>query len=189
MKSGNDSFTPLLSNNTTPPQTFEHSPHLMAKFSKNTLYVSRNHLIYPYLPINTRRKAPTHQTSNHSSGSRKSKTTTAKPAPPISTTQKPYRYKPGIRALQEIRRFQKSTQLLIPRTKFRNLAREVVLDLEKQRPPHTDDLRWQPAALEALQECAEAYLVAVFECTNLCAIHANRVTIMQVSCLMHTQYA
>ena len=38
--------------------------------------------------------------------------------------------------------------------------------------------RCQSAALLALQEAAEAYLVDMFELTNLCAIHAKRVTIM-----------
>ena len=40
------------------------------------------------------------------------------------------------------------------------------------------DLRWQTAAVMALQEASEAYLVSLFEDTNLCAIHAKRVTIM-----------
>jgi histone H3 len=33
-------------------------------------------------------------------------------------------------------------------------------------------------AILALQEAAEAYLVCLFEDTNICAIHAKRVTIM-----------
>ncbi len=40
------------------------------------------------------------------------------------------------------------------------------------------DLRFQGAAILALQEAAEAYLVGLFEDSNLCAIHAKRVTIM-----------
>ena len=40
------------------------------------------------------------------------------------------------------------------------------------------DLRWQSTAILALQEASEAYLVGLFEDTNLCAIHAKRVTIM-----------
>uniref|UniRef100_M1CDA1 Histone H3.2 n=1 Tax=Solanum tuberosum TaxID=4113 RepID=M1CDA1_SOLTU len=40
------------------------------------------------------------------------------------------------------------------------------------------DLRFQSSAVAALQEAAEAYLVGLFEDTNLCAIHAKRVTIM-----------
>ena len=41
-----------------------------------------------------------------------------------------------------------------------------------------NDLRFQSSAVMALQEAAEAYLVSLFEDTNLCAIHAKRVTIM-----------
>ena len=40
------------------------------------------------------------------------------------------------------------------------------------------DLRFQSSAVMAMQEASEAYLVGVFEDTNLCAIHARRVTIM-----------
>ena len=38
-------------------------------------------------------------------------------------------------------------------------------------------LRLQSAALGALQEASEAYLVGLFDDTNLCALHAKRVTI------------
>jgi len=41
-----------------------------------------------------------------------------------------------------------------------------------------NDLRFQSTAILALQEATEAYLVGLFEDTNLCAIHAKRVTIM-----------
>lgn len=43
----------------------------------------------------------------------------------------------------------------------------------------SEALRWQSTAIQALQEAAEAYLVHLFEDTNLLAIHAKRVTIMQ----------
>ena len=43
---------------------------------------------------------------------------------------------------------------------------------------HKGGIRFQSSAILALQESAEAYLVALFEDTNLCAIHAHRVTIM-----------
>lgn len=39
------------------------------------------------------------------------------------------------------------------------------------------DLRFQSSAIGALQESVESYLVSLFEDTNLCAIHAKRVTI------------
>lgn len=84
--------------------------------------------------------------------------------------KKPHRYRPGTVALREIRRFQKSTELLIRKLPFARLVREVAQDFK-------NDLRFQASALLALQEAAEAYLVGLFEDTNLCAIHAKRVTI------------
>jgi histone H3 len=88
-----------------------------------------------------------------------------------SGIKKPHRYRPGTVALQEIRRFQKSTELLIRRMPFQRLVREIS---QRMHP----DLRYQSAAIAALQEASEAYLVGLFEDTNLCAIHAKRVTIM-----------
>jgi histone H3 len=82
----------------------------------------------------------------------------------------PHRYRPGTVALREIRRYQKSTDLLIRRQPFQRLVREVA-------QAYKSDLRFQSAAINALQEAAEAYLVGLFEETNLCAIHAKRVTI------------
>lgn len=81
------------------------------------------------------------------------------------------RYRPGTVALREIRRFQKSTQLLIRKLPFQRLVREVAQDFKP-------DLRFQSTAVLALQEASEAYLVELFQDANLCAIHAKRVTIM-----------
>ena len=85
--------------------------------------------------------------------------------------KKPMRYRPGTVALREIRRYQKSTELLIRKLPFNRLVREIAQDF-------ITDLRFQPEAIGALQEAAEAYLVGLFEDTNLCGIHAKRVTIM-----------
>ncbi|KAH0725806.1 hypothetical protein KY284_001671 [Solanum tuberosum] len=71
----------------------------------------------------------------------------------------------------EIRKYQKSTELLIRKLPFQRLVREIAQDFKT-------DLRFQSSAVAALQEAAEAYLVGLFEDTNLCAIHAKRVTIM-----------
>jgi histone H3/H4 len=71
----------------------------------------------------------------------------------------------------EIRKYQKSTELLIRRLPFQRLVREIAQD-------YKTDLRFQSHAVLALQEAAEAYLVALFEDVNLVAIHARRVTIM-----------
>ena len=95
---------------------------------------------------------------------------------PRTDTPKPRRYRPGTMALREIRRYQQSTELLIRRAPFDRLIREFVQDL--QHGGHK--LRISPAAVTALQEVAEAYLVLLFEDTNLCAIHAKRVTIMDI---------
>jgi histone H3-like centromeric protein A len=87
------------------------------------------------------------------------------------------RYRPGTVALKEIRKYQRSYDLLLLKLPFARLVREVALDLLP-----TDvgaELRWQSHAIQALQEASEAFLVHLFEDTNLCAIHAKRVTIMQ----------
>jgi histone H3-like centromeric protein A len=92
-------------------------------------------------------------------------------------TGKKRRYKPGTVALKEIRRYQRSYDLLIAKLPFARLVREVALDL---LPAEVGaELRWQSHAIQALQEAAEAFMVHLFEDTNLCAIHAKRVTIMQ----------
>ena len=85
--------------------------------------------------------------------------------------KKPHRYKPGTVALREIRKFQKSTDLLIRKLPFQRLVREIAMGFKS-------DLRFQSNAILALQEAAETYLIGLFEDTNLCAIHASRVTIM-----------
>lgn len=85
--------------------------------------------------------------------------------------KKPHRYRPGTVALREIRKYQKSTDLLIRKLPFQRLVREIAFNMKT-------DLRFQSSAILALQEAAEAYLVGLFEDTNLAAIHAKRVTIM-----------
>eukprot|EP00798_Chlamydomonas_sp_ICE-L_P003848 gene3848-biopygen21595 len=94
-----------------------------------------------------------------------------KSAPATGGVKKPHRYRPGTVALREIRKYQKSTELLIRKLPFQRLVREIAQDFKT-------DLRFQSSAVLALQEAAEAYLVGLFEDTNLAAIHAKRVTIM-----------
>ena len=91
-----------------------------------------------------------------------------------------HRYRPGTVALREIRRYQKCTDLLIRKLPFQRLCREILQDMGKDfyLTGIRDAYKWAAAALECLQEAAEAYLVRLFEDTNLCAIHAKRVTIM-----------
>jgi len=86
------------------------------------------------------------------------------------------RYRPGTRALQEIRRYQRSTALLIRKLPFARLVREIANE-HFMRPGM--EFRWQGSAIEALQEAAEDHLVHLFEDANLCALHARRVTLMQ----------
>ena len=100
-----------------------------------------------------------------------SSTAARKSAPATGGVKKPHRYRPGTVALREIRKYQKSTELLIRKLPFQRLVREIAQDFKT-------DLRFQSAAVLALQEAAEAYLVGLFEDTNLAAIHAKRVTIM-----------
>ena len=87
------------------------------------------------------------------------------------SVKKPHRYRPGTVDLCEIRRYQKSTELLIRKLPFQCLVREIAQDFKTE-------LRFQSAAIMALQEASEAYLVGLFEDSNLCAIHAKQVTIM-----------
>ena len=87
------------------------------------------------------------------------------------TMRRPHRYRPGTVALRQIRKYQKSTELLIRKLPFQRLVREITED-------YRSSLRFQSTALLALQEAAEAYLVGIMEDTNLCALHAKRVTIM-----------
>ena len=71
----------------------------------------------------------------------------------------------------ESEKYQKSTDLLIRKLPFQRLVKEFAHEI---RP----ETRFQSSAVLALQEATEAYLVGLFEDTNLCAIHAKRVTIM-----------
>jgi histone H3 len=114
-----------------------------------------------------------HSVQNPTGGKapRKQLTIKAARAPQHPLRKKPHRYRPGTVALREIRRYQKSSDLLIRKLPFQRLVREIAQQYQ-------DDLRFQSTAVLALQEAAEAYLVSMFEDSNLCAIHAKRVTIM-----------
>ena len=123
--------------------------------------------------------ARTKQTARKSSGGkapRKQLATKAarKSAPASTSAQKPRRYRPGTVALREIRKYQKSPDLLIRKLPFQRLFREIMQSFGAR----CADMRVQSNAVLALQEAAEAYLVGLFEDTNLCAIHARRCTVM-----------
>ncbi|KAE8250415.1 hypothetical protein A4X13_0g4738 [Tilletia indica] len=118
--------------------------------------------------------ARTKQTARRSTGGKAPRKQLAAKAAKISSVggvKRPHRYKPGTVALREIRRYQKSHELLLRKMPFQRLVREIAQDVIKT------DMRFQSSALAALQEASEAYLVSVFEDTNLAALHAGRVTI------------
>ena len=91
----------------------------------------------------------------------------------IGGVKKPHRYRPGTVALREIRRFQKSTDVVIRKLPFQRLVREITQNLF-----YGKDYRFQSLSMLALQEASEAYLIRLLEDTNLAAMHAKRVTIM-----------
>ena len=125
------------------------------------------------------RMARTKQTARKSTGGKTPRKSLGAKAARKSTptvdsqgAKKQHRFRPGTVALREIRKYQKSTDLLIRKLPFQRLVREIASGFR-------GDLRFQSSAIAALQEASEAYLVGLFEDTNLCAIHANRVTIME----------
>ena len=124
--------------------------------------------------------ARTKQTARRNTGGKQpsaksiKKAQAARKASSTGGVKKPHRYRPGTVALQEIRRYQKSTALLIRKLPFECLVREISQDFWKgteSSPRFTVD------AILVLQEATVAYLIGLFEDMNLCAIHAKRVTI------------
>ncbi|KAE9373108.1 histone-fold-containing protein [Stipitochalara longipes BDJ] len=89
---------------------------------------------------------------------------------PAQATRR-HRKKPGTKTLLEIRRYQNTAELLIPKAQFLRLIKEIVADIGGE------GMRIEASAAEALQESAEALLFTEFELSNLGAIHAKRVTI------------
>ena len=85
--------------------------------------------------------------------------------------EKPKRWRAGTVALREIRKYQRTTELLIRKAPFQRVVREIAQNFRT-------DLRFQQSAIEALQEAAEAYLVGVFEDSQLAAMHGKRITVM-----------
>ena len=97
---------------------------------------------------------------------------------PKGGVKKPHRFRPGTVALKEIWRYQKSTELLIRKLPFQRLVREIAGDHKVITSPLCGKIKFQSLAIKVLQEASEAYIVGLFEDTNLCAIHTKRVTIM-----------
>ena len=119
--------------------------------------------------------ARTKQTARKSTGGmaprkNKAKMAARKSAPAAAGIKKATRYRPGTVALREIRRYQKTTNLLLRNTPFDRLVREVAQDFKS-------DLNFACHAAHAMQESTEAYFTKLYEDANLCAIHSKRVTI------------
>ena len=81
-----------------------------------------------------------------------------------------FRFRPGTVALRMVKKYQKSTELLMRKAPFQRLVRELATS-------HKENLRWQGSAILALQEATESFAVGLLSDANLCALHANRVTI------------
>ncbi len=126
--------------------------------------------------------AQTKQTARHSTGGKAPQFQLAtkaaqRSAPASGGVKKPHFYCPGTVALREIRRYKKSTDLLICKVPFQCLAREVLQDLKKPGSyPRFTAEHFQATSLLAIQESIEAFSIGLFEDVNLCAIHARRVT-------------
>ncbi len=115
-------------------------------------------------------KAPRRSLAQKAARRSASNTAARKTASNTGGVVKPHRFRPGTVALREIRKYQKGTEMLIRKLPFQRLVREIAQDFKTE-------LRFQSHAIMALQEASEAYLTALFEDTNLCAIHAKRITI------------
>jgi histone H3 len=127
--------------------------------------------------------ARTKQTARKSTGGkapRKALQTLAvrKHTPKTGGIKKAHRFRPGTVALREIRRYQQSTDTLIPLAPFSRLVREI------SQEQNLKGFRFQASAITALQSATEAYVVGVLEDSNLCAMHAKRVTVMQRDILL-----
>ena len=94
-----------------------------------------------------------------------------KQAPAHSQSKKPRRFRPGIKALRDIRKYQRSTEALIQRRPFQRIVKELAQNI-------APDFRFQSVAIRALQEAAEDFLVSLFQDSQHCAVHASRMTVM-----------
>jgi histone H3 len=75
------------------------------------------------------------------------------------------------KAINEIRKYQSTAELLIPKAPFERVVRGIAQDCQP-------DIKFRTTALMALREAAEAFIVGTIEDGNLCTIHADRVTLM-----------
>ncbi len=108
------------------------------------------------------------------SGSKASKADKGKKktAPAEGGVKRKFRFRAGTVAIREIKKYQKATSFMLLKAPFQRFVRAICEGIDGQ-------LRFQSQALIALQEAAESYLTGLFEDSNLCAIHANRMTVMK----------
>lgn len=101
-------------------------------------------------------------------------TTDARSTAPTEDEKKKRKWRPGTVALRDIRRIQKSSDNLLPKTRFRKIVRHYA------RPYVTNssgDVRWQEEALDALQSATESYAVELLDCANTIDITFGRTTL------------
>jgi histone H3 len=136
--------------------TQHNGPNQASEYPR--LHLALHHLTPP--PLQTARKSTGGKAPRKQLATKAARKATQ---PSAGGVKKPHRYRPGTVALREIRKYQKSTELLIRKLPFQRLVREIAQDFKT-------DLRFQSSAVMALQEASEAYLVSLFEDTNLAAI-------------------
>ena len=95
--------------------------------------------------------------------------------PPIikntPTKRGPKHFKPGIKALRNIYRAQRSYGLQVPRASFKRLVQGLGWDSA------TGIQRFSKEGLRALQEVAESHATRYFDMANRSAVHAGLVTL------------
>jgi len=142
-----------------------------------------------------RKDPPMAKAPPSSSGKKTSNNTSNSPpnvnaAPAAQGLPRKRRAAPGALALREVRKYQRSTELLFRKGIFLRMVRDVAQEANMVgssflfclpslfKSDHIQEVRFSKSSLAAMQEATEAYLVGMLEDTNLCAVHAKRVTIM-----------
>lgn len=125
------------------------------------------------LPLQDRtNEATSKATQDKRASSAGGKTQTKQPdAKKHQPPKKKRRYRPGTVALREIRKYQKTSDLLVAKAPFQRIVKEICTNIKS-------DIRYQSSAVLATHEAAESYLVGLNEDANFCAIHGKRVTVM-----------
>lgn len=90
--------------------------------------------------------------------------------------KKKHRYRPGTVALREIRKFQRSTEILTKKAPFRRVLDQICME----EGGLTEQFRLQSDIIPLLQEAAQSHLIQVMEDANLCTIHAKRITVKPI---------